>query len=426
MRYAPEAFDLTATGRNTLTSPTLLDWRAMRKGSRSIDDFVDQLTSRVKELPRGERAVAYHEVMDAIDPATDQRIQYLAQLLEGRGLEPAAALNLATKATLKSRRAFLFRFLLSDYAKREARNAVTTLLSRPVSPATRADAYKQAIRLLRPPMWASYNQAEARYRLRETHLPAEFVEWAIRERVPTDEVAIHKQVSEWIDEGVHPHEAMYRGMLLAMREYTLDQLMRLGVAQGPDFCVVAAVVSAVVGVVGTVVAIAVPAVQNKKDREAAQRMAREQRNRPLTKDEIDQLARSAVEYSRWSDATAVFFAYTAAYRDGRDRFVESEEGQFKRAWQKLRQDQYELERAEREAELARQREVREQRRGAQRATERTEVGGALARAEAAARARAEAAVAPLVLRRRLKIGGIVLGSLALLGTGVYFGLIRKR
>jgi len=335
-----------------------IDWQGYRRESRNIPDFVKTFTQKIKDLPRHQRAQAYADVLKDIDPALEPRIQNAARNLTARGLAPADALRLATESNLKARRGFLFKLILGPLVKEYAHVAVQGLMDQPLTPAQRAKAYKHMVSMMLPMMRASVKAEDAKIRLEETHLPPWFIDWALHERSPMQAVDIKDKVDEWIKAGKPPLQAMEDGLILAMREYTLDNIMAMGVASGVDFCgVAAAVIAAIVGVASIAVGIAVPLSMDNKNREAAAELEREQRDRPLSLSELvnfrDSLRGMTTEdLEDWAEVEALALQYLDTYRYGRDELQDEELVQIRDYWEDVKAERFEEEAATREEEWA--------------------------------------------------------------------------
>jgi hypothetical protein len=191
---------------------------------------------------------------------------------------------------------------------------------------------------LRPDPLISHPKPNGAARLNEAGFPEWFIDWAVKRR-PLEADDIRAEMAANMDAGMDGLVAMRRAVVLAIREYTLDYMMSTGVAQGPDFCVVASVVAAAVGVVIAAAGAIVNGVRSHRagdeQREQNARFEAQYYMEPLSDAEVD--SRVAVFYSRGltkPQAGQALLDYMRSVRMGRTRLSDTEVRAFDDSWRR--------------------------------------------------------------------------------------------
>jgi hypothetical protein len=307
------------------------DLRRTWRQSLTINDFVDNLTDAVKALPPKERAAAYRDVLNEISPELEQSVRARVEQWIDEGEDPAQALRVASLARLIGRRQAIFRTLIMDWAPKKAAEYIKIAKDNSATPAEAAGRIDYAIEMLRPPVPLGWDKDEANRRLREVFPDPEFRAWAVS-REPTDAVMIREMVEADVKAGVPPEEALQRGVTRAVRDMILDRVMSQGVSAGPDYCVVAAVISAAAALVGIGISVWNRVEQSQdrnRDRDARDQAARDARNRALESENIDTLARYEAQAGSSREAALVSLrTMIEDLRDGRTTVNAEEERRF--------------------------------------------------------------------------------------------------
>lgn len=314
----------------------LLEWERIRRRSPSVQDFAEHLKADVQKLPVEARAETYRDTLKSISPLLEQRVADETQLWVDRGYEPSRALTAATHASLLGRRRALFHDLFTRVAEENADRAMRGLESQ-VSVNDKGKALDIVFTQLRAEPMLSHPKPAGEMRLRETGMPEWFIQWALT-RKPLDADDIKAEMTANMDAGMDGREALRRGLVLGIREFTLDYLMSVGVAKGTDFCVWASIATAAVGVivsvVGTGVSIARGAEQNRDNAEAASRAEAGFYLYPVPAAEISlKVGIFHDEGMSKKNAKKALLDYIRAVRIGRLLFLSLEEQDFERAWQ---------------------------------------------------------------------------------------------
>ena len=313
-----------------------LEWERIRKRSPSVQDFADNLARDVRKLPAGQRATTYQDTLRNISPLLEQRVADEAQLWVDRGYDPARALKAATYGALIGRRRALFHDLFTRVAEESASKVMRALDESPLSSRDKGEALDLMFSQLRAEPLLSHQKTDGEMRLRETGMPEWFIQWALT-RKPLDVDDIKAEINANMSAGMDGREALRRGIVLAIREFTLDNMMAVGVAKGTDFCVWASAVSAAVGVIVSVVGMGVSLARSaqagRDQRTAASRAEADYYLYPMSDEEIDlKVATFRDRGLNKAASRSALIDYMRSVRQGRQLLLPGESQAFEDAW----------------------------------------------------------------------------------------------
>ena len=318
-----------------------LEWERIRKRSPSVQDFADNLRAEVNRLPVNERAAAYRDTLQNISPQMEQRVADETQLWVDRGYDPSRALKAATYGSLIGRRRALSYSAFGEFAEKQADRLMGAISSGKDIKDVQVALDKLLDHLRQDPL-LSHPKPDGRLRLREAGFPEWFIEWAAT-RKPLDADDIRAEITANMNAGMPGREALRRGIVLAIREFSIDHLMATPVARGTDFClgveaivaIVAAAVSFAISAAGTVVNAVKGARAAEDTRRANARAEAGYYLNPMSDEEID--AKVAALYAQRmtkAEAGRSLVDYLRSVRMGRTTLLNQEVQAFDLSWRR--------------------------------------------------------------------------------------------
>jgi hypothetical protein len=346
------------------------------------------------------------------------------QAIENQLVEAGISRNVARSRVQEIERGAsgrqIFNLLFENQMAKVAKEATAELFKVRL-PVRRAQTFDQLIKRLLTYTGKRPTRDNARHNLEGLGLPADWIDWAVDQRIPFTPAKIAQEVVKLRRKGKSQEKAWREGLKLAAQDRIIETAMRGDVTQlgqGLSAAAIIALISLILTAVLAIVQFIMMGVRSARSRKEEAAFKKERQNLPLTEVEKRELVMLMESKATWPEASQVALDYITNFREGRKGFRGNEEETLKAMWAEARKAESDLAQAERVEALLYAGETARIRRAG------TQAAALHAGWERAARnvEQAEARVAQL--RRSRLVGKVVdIGVPLVVGSAIVGGLV---